>query len=166
MEMILDIILGVVIVGCIIYSFVKGTVRGAFTLGGLFLGIIAGTKFYKPLASLLHLSPRIANPIAFIIIFIVVAIGISIIGRISGKLLQFLGIGFIDHILGGLLGFITGTIISGLVCLLLTLSPAGERVVNQSKIAPIVFKELSWVRGLFPKSLQNKLRWHTPRQET
>ncbi|MCK4353573.1 CvpA family protein [candidate division WOR-3 bacterium] len=161
----LDIIAIIIIIGCVIHSFIKGAIREVFSLGGLIVGIYVGSKFYKLFAEILPISNvKIANVVSFIVLFIITALIINFIGFILRKTLHILRIGFIDKLIGGVLGFIGGTLIVGLICLFLSLFPAGKSAVRHSKIAPIVFKELSWIKGLFPKDIQKKLKWKTKRQ--
>jgi len=163
--MILDIILGIVIVVCIIGGIKRGAIREIFALGGLITGVFVATKFYKQFAAILHISTKVANTVAFIIIFIVVVVIINLIGHLISKLINLLGAGFIDRILGGLLGFITGTLIAGLICLFLTAFTTGKQAVEKSKIAPVVFEEISWIRGILPQNIQDRLKWQTKREK-
>ena len=72
----------------LLYSIVRGVLRGffreAFALGGLVAGILLACWFFRPLAVRLGgliATPSIAQPAAFILIVVAVAVAASLLGR-------------------------------------------------------------------------------------
>lgn len=163
----LDVIIFIIVFASIIYGLIKGALREIFALAGIIVGIIAAAKFFKTFALMLPISnPNVALVVSFIIIFLIIAVAINIIGWLILRTMQLLQAGFVDRLLGVILGFIKGTLISGLICLLLTLFPTGRNIVSNSMLAPVLFQEMLWVKGLLPKDLQKRLKWKTPKEES
>lgn len=160
-----DIVLGVVIGGCIIWGFLKGGIREIFGILGIIIGIFGASRLYTRFATVLPISNwAVAKAVSFIIVFVVIALLLYFIGFLIYKLMHLLRVGFLDRILGLVLGAIKGSLLAGVICFFITLFPQGDNIVHNSKIAPIVFKELRILRGLFPRQIQKKLIWRTPRQ--
>ena len=162
-----DIILGAVIIGCIVLGAMKGGIREIFGIVGVIMGIVIGTKLYTHLALILPISnPTVAKVVSFIIIFSVISLAMYFIGFLIYSLMHLLKVGVIDRLLGLILGAIKGSLLVGLICLLLSLSQRGNKIVSKSKLAPIVFTELQLLKTILPHEFQHKLKWHTPREAT
>ena len=161
----LDILLIVIIAGFIITGIVRGGIRGIFGLLGIILGIFGASRIYKDFATYLHISnPQIARAVSFIILFLAIVLLANLLGLLLHKATHFIGAGFLDRLLGLILGALKGTLFSYAICFFLILFPQGRNAVEDSKIAPIILTELHLLRNLFPKSIQKKLRWKTPRR--
>ncbi len=161
----LDILLIVIIAGFIIIGIARGGIRGIFGLLGIILGIFGASRIYKGFAIYLHISnPQIARAVSFIILFLVIVILVQLLGLLLRRATHFLGAGFLDRLLGLVLGTLKGTLFAGAICFFLILFPQGRNAVEDSKIAPIILTELHLLRKLFPKNIQKKLRFRTPRQ--
>ena len=91
-----------------------GLIRQVAATFGLVLGIFLAGSFYKSLAGVFHppegggliADPNVANAVAFVLILIGVSLGIGIIASILRTVLGLLFLGWIDHLLGALLGVI------------------------------------------------------------
>ncbi len=161
----LDVILLVIIVLSIIIDVLRGGIRGIFGLLGLIIGIFGASRIYKSFAPSLPIqNPSIAHAVSFIILFLVIVAFINLIGLAIHKAAHFLSIGFLDRLLGFILGGLKGTLLAGAICFFLNLFPQGQNVIQNSKIAPAIFAELRFFHNLFPKTARQKLHWRTPRQ--
>lgn len=160
----LDILLVCIIVIGIVFGIINGAIRELFALGGVVAGIYVAGRFYTRLALILHIEN--VRVLSFIIIFIIVAIIVYLVGLLVYQLLNFLKLGGLDKLLGMVFGIIKGSLTAGIICLAVALFPEGKEAVKESKIAPFVFKELYWVKKLFPRQIQDKLKWNTPREQT
>lgn len=161
----IDIGLAIIIMGCIGWGIIKGGIREIFGIIGIIIGILGGARFYIRLATALPIRNwLIAKPISFIILFVVIASSIYLIGFLIYKLMHFIGVGFLDRILGVIFGGIKGSLIAGIICFFIALFPKGENIIQHSKLAPIVFRELRILRAIFPKELRRKIKWRTPRE--
>lgn len=104
----IDIILG----GLLIYGCVKGLWKGLVSeLAGvvsLMLGIFIAIKFSGLVAQFfsgnINEYPKHVAIVAFIITFVAVVIGVSLISKVVTKMADFTGLGIVNRILGGLFG--------------------------------------------------------------
>lgn len=117
-----DIIVLAVIGILIIIGFYEGMVRQLFGLAGLVAGYMLAMRYYEPCARFLtsfH-HPGITGAISFFVIFLVCAIVAHIIGGIVGEFFDISGLGFLNSIAGGLLGFLKGYLIVCVMFVVLT----------------------------------------------
>jgi membrane protein required for colicin V production len=102
---VLDIILGVLLV----YSLYKGVMNGLFveiaSLISLLLGIYFAIKFSflmrDSLAGFLHWKPNTIQTIAFILTFILVVIGVTLLAKILTGIADLAFLGWINKLGGG-----------------------------------------------------------------
>lgn len=125
------IIIAVLVVG-LTEGFVKGIVKQLFGIAGLFLGLIMGKLFCAPVAEFLqnciNMSDRTAVVVAFILILLVVPLACTIVGHLLSGLVKAVQLGFIDRVLGGVLGFLKYLIILGLVFQLFELTGLDAKI--------------------------------------
>ena len=106
----LDIILFCILV----YGIVNGLRKGLFvelaSLVSLLLGIYIAIKFSGAVGHFFdgHLpdDPKTAAITAFIITFIAVVVGITLLAKFMTKIADFSGLGILNRILGGFFGFL------------------------------------------------------------
>jgi len=101
------IILFPVVAGFIIGLF-KGLIKEVISLAIVVLGIYL-SRIFAPLASdlltnWLDISPKGAQPLGFIAVFSVVAIALTLAGRMLHGVVQSLSLGFLNSIVGGIFG--------------------------------------------------------------
>ncbi|MFL9845425.1 CvpA family protein [Flavobacterium rhizosphaerae] len=105
-----DIILG----GILLYGLGRGIWKGFFvelaSLLSLLLGLFIAVKFSGYLAGMLaeHVSwqPRYISITSFVLLFVAVIIGISLLAKTLTKMADATGLGFLNRIMGGVFGFI------------------------------------------------------------
>lgn len=106
----IDIILLVLLVYGAYAGYTKGLLMEVVNTGSLILGIFIGIKFWRLGAEYIKVnfenSPHILPFIGFLLIFIVVLIGVRLIGKIFKMGLDKTLFGSIDKILGALLGVV------------------------------------------------------------
>lgn len=134
---ILDYVILIALACGFIIGFCKGAVKQAFSLGGLILGIILGKFLYKPFAGFLQnaisMSDRTAQIVGFIVILIVVPILAGLLGKLLSKVIRAANLGFVDRILGGVLGFFIWLIVMGLTFQLLDMGGLTDAIADGSK---------------------------------
>ncbi len=105
----------------------EGLVRQVIGLAGAIAGYVIAMKYSEPLAAKFLTGFRLftGHVIAFVVIFIVCIIVASLLARIAGKLLSLAGLGILNRLGGGLLGFLKGCFIFAVLTMLLVafLSP-------------------------------------------
>jgi membrane protein required for colicin V production len=133
----LDIVIIVVVVLLGLAGLRQGIVRTVFGIAGLIGGIFLAGRYYDELAALLFPSGVTwANIAAYAIIAIATLVVAGVIGWLIVKLVNFAALGWLDR----LIGFILGIVIGGLLCaailaIAVKYYPGMEATVNQSVIA-------------------------------
>ncbi len=116
------IILFPIVIGFIIGLF-KGLIKEIIGLAIVILGIYL-SRLLAPLTSellvqWLDISPRGAQPLGFIVVFGVIAIVLTLAGRMIQGLVQALSLGFINSMIGGVFGAIKIALIYSIIFTLL-----------------------------------------------
>jgi uncharacterized membrane protein required for colicin V production len=100
-------------------GFIGEIIRIMAMIGGFFIAFL----YYNDVA--LHLSflkqaLYITNAVAFVIIYIVCALGIICVGWIIKKIVHLTLLGWLDRLLGGLIGFAKAGLFAWIICLTYT----------------------------------------------
>lgn len=111
----IDLILG----GILLYGLIKGLWKGLFielaSLVSLLLGIYLAIKFSGVVGNLfgsqLPDDPGNAAIIAFVITFLAVVIGITLLAKAFTKIADFSGLGLVNRVLGGFFGLLKTALI-------------------------------------------------------
>jgi len=111
----IDLVLG----GVLLYGFIKGLWKGLFielaSLVSLLLGVYLAVKFSGFVGGMfdgqLPDDPKTAAIIAFIITFVAVVIGITLLAKAFTKIADFSGLGLLNRILGGIFGVLKTALI-------------------------------------------------------
>jgi membrane protein required for colicin V production len=133
----LDIVIIVVIVLLGIAGLRQGMIRTVFGIAGLIGGIVLAGRYYDELAARLFPSGAIwGNIAAYAIIVIATLVVAGVIGWLIAKLVNFAALGWLDRVMG----FILGVVIGGLLCaailaIVVKYYPGMEATINQSVIA-------------------------------
>ena len=143
-----DIIVIAVIGILTIIGLWKGMVRQLFGFAGLVAGYMLAMRFYQPCSKYLtSFHPGTAKAISFIAIFLACILVAHIIGWVVGRFFAISGLGFLNRIGGGLLGFLKGCIIVAVIVMVLTAFLRG----NSS-----LFKKSSTIKYILPIVAQLK----------
>jgi membrane protein required for colicin V production len=110
--MFFDIIVLAVIGILTIAGLLSGMVKQLFGLAGVIGGYMLAMKYYQFCSKyLMSFHPGTARALSFIAIFLACIILAHIIGWLVGKFVTTTGLGFLNRIGGGLLGFVKGCLI-------------------------------------------------------
>ena len=136
-----DIFASVVLSLTLIFSIIKGFVREFFSLLAYVGGYLIAVEYQGTFAQVLMVSipsKPIAKLIAFVTIYIVTAIVISLIGKIVKSILwSGTDLSIFDRILGGILGLVKGIAILVAVTFPLHFFPeVAKKVTENSYAAP------------------------------
>ena len=109
----LTIVIIVVVAGLGIVGLRQGLIRTVFGIAGLIGGIFLAGRYYGEFAALLFPSSAIwANIAAYAIIAIATLVVAGVIGWLLAKLVNFAALGWLDKLVGCILGVVIG----GLLC--------------------------------------------------
>lgn len=156
----LDIVLIVIIAWSVLAGLARGLARVVVGIGATILAIILAAWFYGSVGAIFqeYVSSRsVANIIGFLIIFIGVLVIGSLIGVMLAKLFKWVGLGWLDRLLGGAVGLLRGVVVAIVLIMVLmafTPKPPPQSVVN-SRLAPYVIDAASVLAGITPKELKD-----------
>jgi membrane protein required for colicin V production len=131
----------------------RGAIKTVFSIIGLIGGIALAGHYYLPLASILSPSGAIWSRIAaYAIILIGVLVIASVIGWFVARLVHIVMLGWLDR----LLGFILGAGIGGMLCaaVLAIVSkylPVTEEPISRSVMARLLMEQFPLLLALLPE---------------
>ncbi|MDO9152188.1 MAG: CvpA family protein [Paludibacter sp.] len=104
----LDLIILVPIAIGFVMGIFKGLIKELISLAAIVLGIygakLLSSWFAGVLENLINISPKTAQPIAFLLLFIAIAVVMLILARLLDKLLSAISLGGLNKFLGGVFG--------------------------------------------------------------
>ena len=138
-------VLDIIVLSCLSYGLIRGLIKGfVVEIAGviaLFVGVLGAFKFTSSFANfidpLIDLDPKIIQGVSFLLLFIAIVYGISLLAKMLTKTLQLVALGFLNRLAGGLFGLIKWTVI---LCALLLAFDQIESVIT---ILPQGFAEKS-----------------------
>jgi membrane protein required for colicin V production len=147
----LDILILITLAASVIGGLTTGIVRGLVNLAGLILGIFLAGLYYETVAGWLGFisNADIAKTAAFVLIVAVVMIIAGLVGALLHKLISAVLLGWLDHLLGGVLGLLVGAIAWGAL-LALWAKFFNADAVSGSAIAKILLDKFPLVLALLP----------------
>jgi membrane protein required for colicin V production len=130
----------------------QGIIRTVFGIAGLIGGIVLAGRYYDGLAAVLSPAGATwANIAAYAIILLATLIVAGVVGHLVAKLVHFAALGWLDR----LVGFILGIVIGGLLCAAVLAIvgkyyPGAEAVISQSVIAKFLMEQFPLLLALLP----------------
>ena len=162
---ILDIIVLVLLVIGLITGIKDGVVKRVLGLVGLVAGLIIGKKIYLSVAEklmpFLGMSEKTTQIIAFALILIIVPLIFSLIAWLIGNMLKTAGLGWVNRLLGGIIGVITNALFVGLIFVGIESFDTHEVMLSkEKKEASLFFYPLYQSTGLLIKDVRTQIeRW-------
>lgn len=156
----IDIVIALFSGGFLVWGLAKGLTRLVMTIVGLFVGFVVATRSYAVVGGwLAGLIPHktASMVLGFVLVMVLVLLVFSLLAGLMRKTLETAGLGFLDRILGGLLGFAAGMLLSSLVVVTITVfSPGQEQALKNSRLAPYVIEFSDVAVKLIPSDLREK----------
>jgi len=137
--------LDIVILICLSYGLIRGLIKGfVVEIAGviaLLVGILGAFKFSNSIAvfiqSHIEIDPKIVQVVSFLLLFIVIVYGISLLAKMLTKTLQIIALGLLNRMAGGIFGVCKWVVILSalLICYqqidsIITILP--EKVIRES----------------------------------
>ena len=111
----IDIILAIALGFGFVKGFYKGLIVEVASLGALFLGLLGVVKFSSFISDLLNeffdWSPVAVQAGSYLIVFIIIVYGISVLGRALTKIISKASLGLFNKFLGALFGVLKWAIL-------------------------------------------------------
>jgi len=153
---VIDIVILVFAGLMVILGFRKGFIISLATLVALILGIYAAvyfSHFASPLLkSTFDISSAYLPVISFAVTFLAVLIAVLLVGKLIEKMVSAVGMGFLNHLAGALLGLVKSVLILSVVFYLINLAdPDGHLITKKAKEESIFYKP---VASVFPRIIK------------
>ena len=157
-----DIFVSVVLRFSLIFSLMKGIVREIFSLLSYVGGYLMAVKYQSTFAQVLMEgipSKPIAKLIAFVAIYIITAIIISLMGKVAKAMLwSGTDLSMFDRIMGGIVGLARGVAILVAVMFPLQFFPeVAKKFTQDSYAAPHLAKVLNFVNNPGTLNIRKKI---------
>ncbi len=154
----LDLIILAILAFFAITSFLKGFVREAFSLGGVILGVVAANNFYVQVGRVLNqmiARPELANIIAYVATFAVVAVVCNILGKFFDGFVKLVLLKWLDRLLGLTFGLVKGLIVVSILVLVLQMVlPQTSAFISKSELQP----KIAALHVFLPSTVLEKIR--------
>lgn len=133
---------------------IKVIVSVAFTVAGLVLA----AHLYKYAASLLRIfvTARLADLLGFITVFLLVLVAGSLLSLWLRRGLKRRRLGWVDHTLGAVFGFLRGWLICSVIYLALTAFPGKPEAVERAMFGPALLEGTRVVAYLASRELRER----------
>ena len=159
----LDILVFVIVGYSVIAGFGGGLARVGVGFVATVLGILFGFWFYGIAGAHLadYVSSRaIANLLGFLFVFGIFVITGAIVGRVLAKLFRWVGLSWLDRLLGAAFGLVRGAVVAvALVTVILAFAPTPPPAsIVQSKTLPYVIDTSSVLSAVTPHEVKDAFR--------
>jgi membrane protein required for colicin V production len=136
----------------------RGMVSQVFSIVGIVGGYFSAVHYYRPLAAhLTFVEAGVAKILSFILIIIICIIAAMVIAWLIGKVFKLPGLGVLNSLGGGAVGFIKGFLIVALmVIFLIAILPHDSPLLDKSATLPFVLKGIKIMDNMVPQDLKNQ----------
>tara|TARA_B100000401_G_C52782896_1_gene709218 strand:+ start:1032 stop:1589 length:558 start_codon:yes stop_codon:yes gene_type:complete len=134
-----DILFSIILLIFTINGFRRGLIKEIARLAGLFISCFIASKYYIELIPLIEnyfINVKVIEIISFLIIFFISIIIINIVSLSIQKFFEIIYLGWLNKLLGSLLGFIKGLIVVSIIILCMDVLPTEtiKKIEKQSSI--------------------------------
>lgn len=141
----LDIVLLAAIAFCGVMGIYWGFIRQALALVGLLAGVALAGRYGGRVADWLSsfiASEAVAQLLGFLFVMIAVSAAASLLATLIRRFVGLLFLGWLDHLIGGVLGLIQGALVVAVVLLAVALFPSVSLsdALSASRVAPALIR--------------------------
>ena len=159
----IDIIISVLLVIGLISGLRGGLVKQVASSTGLIGGLLLGRAFYVPvgewLGATFGISAEAAHITAFILILVVVPLLFSLVGWLVSKILSAICLGWINRILGGVVGVLKFALFAGIIITGIEFFDKHDALVaEEKKEASILYYPIYEATGVFFDGIKEELK--------
>ncbi|MEN6441009.1 MAG: CvpA family protein [Syntrophobacter sp.] len=144
----------------VLRGFMRGAVSQIFGVAGILLGFYVAANYYEQVGAELHRNfPSLAGSgtIGFILLFLLTWFCISAAGFWIGKVLRHAGLGFLDRLWGGMIGFAKALLLSIAAVSILTMFAAQDSpLLTQSTLVPHIKEASRYLFMVAPEKVQSE----------
>lgn len=131
----------------------RGAIKAVFGIVGLIGGIALAGHYYLPLASILSPGEAIWSKIAaYAIILVAILIVASVIGWFVARLVHIVMLGWVDRLIGFILGAAIGSMLCAAVLAIVSkYLPSTGEAISHSVIANFLMEQFPLLLALLPE---------------
>ena len=131
----------------------QGAIRAAFGIAGLVGGIALAGHYYQGLAGILSPSGASWSAIAaYAIILVATLVVAGIIGWLVSHLVHITILGWLDRLLGFILGAAIGSIVcAAILAIISKYFPGSQTIISESAIARFLMEQFPLLLALLPE---------------
>ena len=106
-----DILTIIALSWAVVSGWRSGLISQILSLGGVVLGIVLAVGYGAAVGEMLHIDERFSVVAGFLITFVATLIVATILARLLSKVLSFIGLGWVNTLLGVVLSVVKGLIV-------------------------------------------------------
>jgi len=146
----------------------KGAIKAVFGIAGLVVGIALAGHYYQPLANVLSSDGASWSGIAaYAIILVATLVIAAIAGWFVAKLVHITMLGWVDRLVGFILGVGIGSMLcAAILAILSKYFPSTEVVITQSVVAKFLMEQFPLLLALLPKEFDFIHDFFSPSAQT
>ncbi len=151
----LDILILVPLLAGLVRGLMRGFISEVIGLAVVILGVLGSRLFAPPFSAWLlkqfAWKSEVCDIVAYILVFLAIAIVLSILGSLLSKLLHAIHLGWVNRLLGGLAGILKLSLVILLAVYVMELSDrsfhwkSNSKVIQTSKIYPYCVQALNYI---------------------
>jgi membrane protein required for colicin V production len=138
----LDVVFAIILIVSAVEGLRKGLARTAIGLLAVIVGLLLALWFYGQAGGLLgsHVARPLANVLGFLVIFVGVILLGALVAALIAKLLKLIHLSWLDRLLGGAFGLLRAALVCAVIlAVLMAFSPKPPPgPVAESRLAPYV----------------------------
>lgn len=155
----LDMIIIVIVGTAFVMSLFRGLVKEVFSLGSIILGFLIANRTYDYVGEFLtgyvHHAP-VAKMFGYLFVFVGTSIAIRLAGTLLEKLVKKVMLGWADHLIGALFGFLKGCLIVSVIIMLMASFMPGSRILQESRLTPYILSTVGLMAKVSPKEIKKR----------
>ena len=157
---VIDIIILVFIGIGVIQGLIKGSLKQLAVIVGLIAGLLLARALFgmlaEQLAPVLGTSITVAQILSFILVWVAVPLGCSLIASVLTKALEVINLGWLNRLFGALLGAIKVMLLVGLgIYVLEYIDPKSEMVSKTTKNASLLYSPMKEFADMFLPAIKD-----------
>ena len=157
---VIDIIILVFIGIGVLQGLMKGSLKQLAVIVGLIAGLLLARALFgmlaEQLAPVLGTSITVAQILSFILVWVAVPLGCSLIASVLTKALEAINLGWLNRLFGALLGSIKVMLLVGLAIYVLEyIDPKSEMVSKTTKSASLLYSPMKEFADMFLPAIKD-----------
>ncbi|PYT07186.1 MAG: hypothetical protein DMF60_07660 [Acidobacteria bacterium] len=155
---VLDYFVLLVVLASVASGAIKGIIRVIISVAFTVAGLVLAAYSYEYAASVLRIfvAARIADLLGFVTVFVLVLIAGGFCSRWLRGGLKRRRLGWVDHTLGAVFGFLRGWLICSVIYLALTAFPGKPEAVERAMFGPALLEGTRVVAYLTSRELRER----------